>query len=150
MLAFVPINLVPDAFNALMGSLDDELDQLLEDFLLYFQTTWIGIVQRRRRRNPTFLIALWNVYGRVADEQTIQSKDDTMGLMLGLELSIHPSIHPSPRELADYELLVEQHRLGISLPVTVYQDANGRIKTLVNNFDLNGVLLFLRNITHNI
>ena len=52
-LAFVPIALLPDAFNSL-DSLDDEQDQHLAEFLIYFQTTWIGIVQRGRRRQPMF------------------------------------------------------------------------------------------------
>ena len=43
-LAFVPIALLPDAFNSLVDSLDDEQDQHLAEFLIYFQTTWIGIV----------------------------------------------------------------------------------------------------------
>ena len=51
-LAFVPINLVPDAFNALLDSLDAVVYQLLADFLIYFEATWIG-VQRGRRINPT-------------------------------------------------------------------------------------------------
>ena len=65
-LAFVPINLVPDAFNALLDSLDAGVDQLLADVLIYFEATWIGVVQRVRRRNPTFPINdLWNVKDRV-------------------------------------------------------------------------------------
>ena len=51
-LAFVPINLVPGAFNALLDSLDAVVDQLLADVLIYFEATWIG-VQRGRRINPT-------------------------------------------------------------------------------------------------
>ena len=54
--------------------------------------------------------------------------------------------------MADFELLIEQHRLGIALPAAAkrYQDANDRIKELVNNFNFNGVLLILRSIAHNI
>ena len=66
-----------------------------------------------------------------------------MGIFLFLEIR---------REMADFERLLEQHRLGISLPFTVkrYQNVDERINTLVNDFDFNGVLLFLQYITHNI
>ena len=67
-LVFVPINLVPDAFNALLDSLDAGVDQLPTDFLIYFEATWIGVVQRGKRRNPPFPIDLWNVKVRVVDD----------------------------------------------------------------------------------
>ena len=38
-LAFVPPNRVTEAFQELMGSLDDETDELLSDFLSYFEAT---------------------------------------------------------------------------------------------------------------
>ena len=68
--------------------------------------------------------------------------------------------HPSPRKLflkirrkmLDFELLVEQYRAGISFRATApqYRDANDRIKDLVIDFSFIGVVLFLRNIAHNI
>ena len=97
MLAFVPINLVPNAFNALVDSLDDELDQLLEDSKLYFQTMWIGIMQRDRRRNPTFPIALWNVHRRVTDDLP-RTNDSFEGWHNGFIAKVG-IIHPSPRKL---------------------------------------------------
>ena len=43
-LAFVPPNRVTEAFQELMGSLDDETDELLSDFLSYYEATWIDVV----------------------------------------------------------------------------------------------------------
>ena len=44
-----------------MASLDEETDQVLEEFLVYFETTWVGVLQRGRRRRPQFDISMWNV-----------------------------------------------------------------------------------------
>ena len=54
--------------------------------------------------------------------------------------------------MSEFELLVEQYHLGIPLPLPArrYQDANDRIKALVDNFNFNGVVLFLRSIAHNV
>ena len=58
---FVPKEDVIDVFNELMASLDEETDEVLGEFLVYFETTWLGAVQRGRRRRPSFDISLWNV-----------------------------------------------------------------------------------------
>ena len=52
--------------------------------------------------------------------------------------------------MSDFELLGEQYRAGISFRATApqYRDANESIKDLV--IDFNSVVLFLRNIAHNI
>ena len=75
-LAFVPTNRVTEAFQELMGSFDDETDELLSDFLSYFEATWIGVVQRGRRRRPLFAISLWNVNGRV--EQDLPRRNNSI------------------------------------------------------------------------
>ncbi|PVD26834.1 hypothetical protein C0Q70_11981 [Pomacea canaliculata] len=68
-LAFVPPDDVIEAFQQLMDSLDADTDETLSDFLAYFESTctWLGIVQRGRRRRPKFDVAMWNVYNRVGD-----------------------------------------------------------------------------------
>ena len=49
-LAFVPPDDVIEAFQQLTDSLDADTDETLSDFLAYFESTWLGIVQRGRRR----------------------------------------------------------------------------------------------------
>ena len=55
----MPPDDVIEAFQQLMDS--------LSDFLAYFESTWLGIVQRGCRRRPKFDVAMWNVYNRVED-----------------------------------------------------------------------------------
>ena len=87
-LAFVPPNRGTEAFQELMGSLDDKPDELLSDFLSYFEAAWIGVVQRGRRRRPHFAISLWNVNSRVDifPEQTTPLKDGIIRLIIELYL----------------------------------------------------------------
>ena len=157
-LAFVPIALVPDAFNSLVDSLADEQDQHLAEFLIYFQTTWIGIVQCGRRRQPMFPTVLWNVNGRVIDNlprtnNSVEGWHNAFNTRVGIK---HPSSKKlflkNRREMSDFELLDEHYHLGIplSLPARRYQDASDRIKALVDYFNFNGVVLFLRSIAHNV
>ena len=49
-------------------SLDEGTDELLNDFLTYFEATWIDIVQHGRRRRPCLPQELWNVHERVAED----------------------------------------------------------------------------------
>jgi hypothetical protein len=51
-LAFVPPDRVIDASEELVTSLDPETDELLGDFLVYFETTWIGIYRPKRTSTP--------------------------------------------------------------------------------------------------
>ncbi|PVD22627.1 hypothetical protein C0Q70_18448 [Pomacea canaliculata] len=57
---FVPPDDVIEAFQQLMDSLDADTDETLSDFLAYFESTctWLGIVQRGRRRRPKFDVAM--------------------------------------------------------------------------------------------
>lgn len=47
-LAFVLPDDVQALFYELVNSLTDEMDELLSDFLVYFETTWLGIIQSGR------------------------------------------------------------------------------------------------------
>jgi len=62
-LAFVPENDVIDAFETLCGSTYyTNNEDVLEPLISYFEDTWIGRENRRRRRNPRFPISLWNCF----------------------------------------------------------------------------------------
>ena len=66
--AFVPSDDVGVLFEQLLQSLNTETDAILEEFLSYFESTWVGIMQRGRRRRPLFDRLLWSCYYRVLDD----------------------------------------------------------------------------------
>ena len=63
-LAFLPAIDVIASYEELIDSLSDELVD--DDFLHYFEKTWIGLEHHGRRR-PLFSIELWNerFHGRI-------------------------------------------------------------------------------------
>ena len=157
-LSFVPVDRVVEEFINLLQSLDDESDELLTDFLTYFEATWIGIVQRGRRRRPTFAIELWNVHGRVVDNLP-RTNNSTEGWHHAFDLRVgitHPNtkrlIQKLRQEAADHELELEQLRLGIQAPPPKkkYQTKNLRLQNIVANFDDRDILAYLLAIAHNL
>ena len=70
---------VTDAFDELLVSLDDEMDDVLTSFLSYFDYTWTGVVQRGRRHPPVF--AITTVSSMNFLEQTIQLNDGIIRLL---------------------------------------------------------------------
>ena len=83
-LAFVPVNAVVQAFKALTEHEDFPNEaQVIAD---YFEDTYIGRMQRRRRRNPVFPIGLWNVYQRSLNNQQ-RTNNDVEGWHRGFQLT---------------------------------------------------------------
>ena len=137
-LAFVPTDRVIDAFEGLVTSLDPETDELLGDFLVYFETTWIGIVQRGRRRRPLFDIDLWNVHDRVENNlprtnNYIEGWDDACDQRVGVtHRTIRRLVTKNRKDQANNELLLEQISAGISVGPSkkIYQTLNLRLKAI--------------------
>ncbi|XP_014777721.1 uncharacterized protein LOC106874491 [Octopus bimaculoides] len=67
-LAFVPPNDVTTLFEQLLHSLSAQTDEILEEFLTYFECTWVGIMQRGRPRRPLYDISLQSCYNRVLND----------------------------------------------------------------------------------
>ena len=92
--------LVPKSLpqNVRYLNLDDETDELLPDFLSYFEATWIGVVQRGRRRRPLFSVSLWNVHGRV-EQDLPRTNNSIEGWHHSFDLRVaitHPTIRDWP------------------------------------------------------
>ena len=158
-LAFVPPNRVTEAFQELMGSLDDETDELLSDFLSYFEATWIGVVQRGRRRRPLFAISLWNVNSRV-EQDLPRTNNSIEGWHHSFDLRVaitHPTLRRFSaklvKEQASNELLLEQvlARIPPVPPKKKYQVINERLKNIVSEFDTyENMITYCRAIAHNL
>ena len=69
-LAYVPSEAVPKAYDALVGTkFFEENENILRPFLAYFESTWIGTVDRRlKRRAPLFEPSLWNCRQSVLED----------------------------------------------------------------------------------
>lgn len=157
-LSFVPIAEVRDCFNEYVSHLDSETDEVLSEFLVYFETTWIGILQNGRMRRPTYDPKLWNVRERLLDGIP-RTTNSIEGWHRGFEQRMtvkHPNIGRLVSKLrseqADWELKLEQMRAGITLraPVTKYQLVTQRLFPLMDKYEEYGRVDFLRAVAHNL
>ncbi|KAK7479647.1 hypothetical protein BaRGS_00029113, partial [Batillaria attramentaria] len=137
-LAFVPPDDVIEAFQQLMDSLDADTEETLSDFLAYFESTWLGIVQRGRRRRPKFDVAMWNVYNRVEDNLP-RTNNSVEGWHRAFDqrMSVtHPTlgrlVSKLRKEQASTELMIEQHAMGVRMRKNKqYEVVNTRLQALV-------------------
>jgi len=69
-LAFIPIDKVVNYFEVLLESdFYMENENMLTPLITYFETTWIGILDRRgRRRQPQYPIEIWNCSERLESD----------------------------------------------------------------------------------
>ncbi|KAE9523994.1 hypothetical protein AGLY_015641 [Aphis glycines] len=70
LIAFIPINKVVNYFEVLLASdFYMENENVLTLLITYFETTWIGILDRRgRRRQPQYPIKIWNCSERLQSD----------------------------------------------------------------------------------
>ena len=93
----MPSTDVCSLFNALIASLDEEVDTILDQFIIYFELVWIGPVQRGKKRKPMFEIELWSVYSRILDDLP-KTNNSLEGWHNGLKQRIAVS-HPTEPKL---------------------------------------------------
>ena len=157
-LAFVPPSDVIDLFTEFMQLLDQETDEVLSEFLGYFEITWLGIVQRGRRRRPTFDIETWNVFNRIETDlprtnNSLEGWHQAFNKRVGVT---HPSIEKLVKKIkleqANTEVILEHLSLGedIARINKKYARINERIKRIHASYDNSTGLTYLRSIAHNL
>ena len=157
-LAFVPVTDVIDTFTEFISSLDEETDEILSRFLGYFEATWIGVVQRGRRRRPLFDIRMWNTF-----ERTSLGLPRTTNSLEGWHRAFEQRMavtHPSVRRLvtkirkeqSDWELQIEMLNSGVALRSSKkkYQILNTRLGSIIEKYESYEKVDFLRAIAHNL
>ncbi|KAF0711276.1 E3 SUMO-protein ligase KIAA1586-like [Aphis craccivora] len=94
-IAFVPKDDIISSYNVLIESnYYTENEEILEQFLDYFKNTGIGKLDRKRRRKqPTFEIEMWNCFLR--REQDIASTNNSFEGWYNCFTSIISGKHPS-------------------------------------------------------
>ena len=157
-LAFAPPEDVCSLFNNLVQSLDLQAYEILSDFLVYFETTWLGIIQRGRRRRPTFDIDMWSVNNLMKDNlpRTNNSVEGWHHAFNKRVLVRNPTVTKLLRKLrkeqASNELLIEQTSMGIDISRKNerYKRVDERLKKIVDEYNREDGLDFLKAIAHNI
>jgi hypothetical protein len=161
-LAFVPVNDVVAAFEALVASefFVVNADEL-EDILDYVQRTWIGrpaVIAGGARRAPRFSHRLWNCYTAMLNGQA-RTNNSVESWHRSFEHLLRAS-HPSIWSLIDAlrkdsaAALMDLERLNAGAPPPKrrreYEALDQRLLTLVQDYDNRPTLEYLRGIAHNI
>ncbi|XP_025191560.1 uncharacterized protein LOC112591837 [Melanaphis sacchari] len=155
-LSFVPEEDVENAWNEL---LDSELlnEEILTPLPNYFEDTWIGRLDRRKRRKPAlFPVSLWNCFKYIF-ENIPRTNNSVEGWHNGIASSLnacHPTIWKCiglfKKEESLVRLQVEQLITGNTMGVKrKYKDHAERIKKICDNYNNRNKLGFLKGIAHN-
>ncbi|XP_022161380.1 uncharacterized protein LOC111027331 [Myzus persicae] len=154
-LAFVPENDVIDAFETLCESTYyTNNEDVLEPLISYFEDTWIGRPNRRRRRNPRFPISLWNCF-----RSTISGLPRTNNYVEGwhrgfnnLLSSCHPTIwkfiEAIQKQQSLNEMKINQYIAGTVEPSR--KRKRDTLTELVNDYYNRDRLEYLRGVAYNL
>ena len=150
-LAFLPIDDVVDGFEELAD--DDDIPQSL---VSYFENTYIGPIRGRgsskRRLEPTFLIASWNVFHQCLHGRP-RTNNNLEGFHYALNQSFtcHPTIWKLINVLKREEGLANAKLQKLQQGEQVvqrkkYANRNKHVLNLIENYDCANKLQYLKNI----
>ena len=153
-IAFVPSHDVEMAFERLCEILPPETYQLQD----YFEDTYIGRLCRRGRRQPMFEPDLWNMYDRASEElpRTNNSVEGWHRSFLASVGCCHPNVWKFltciKREQSLQQIKLAQCAAGFDKEPSrkKYLDVSKRIISVVNNYENQDVLEYLRRIAYNL
>ncbi|KAG0724002.1 Bromodomain-containing protein 7 [Chionoecetes opilio] len=118
-----------------MSALDEETDEILGDFVTYFEATWIGMCSEDEEDGLLFR-KNFGMSMKKAFDQGVTIKHSTLCRFVGRLC----------KEQADNELLIDHANAGVVLPPTKkkYEYVNQRLKNLVEKYDTTPVLEYLQ------
>ena len=141
-LAFLPPSEVADAYDILEASdFFEQNEGILRPFLNYFETTWIGSMDRRKnRRPPLFDIELWNCRQSVVDGlgKTTNACEGFNRAINSMLSAAHPTIFKLidclKKELELSRAKIEKIIAGndVSSGREIYKQSAARLKKLVD------------------
>ena len=140
-LAFLPVHDVIDGFIELSD--DDDLPQ---ELVSYFKTLYIGggrgRGERRRRVEPTFPIALWNVFERVEHNRsrTNNSIESYHNALQSSMTNMHPNLWKHISYLKKEEILAKKKKCDLDRGYAegtkkVYSDIHTRLERQVIGYN---------------
>ena len=153
-LAFVPVNDIVESFE----TFSDNIPEVAQPVVDYFEDTYIGRQQRRGRRNPRFPHTMWSIHERVVNNLP-RTNNNVEGWHRHMQANIS-AYHPNfwhfliilRREQALNEVAITQMLAGEPAPKQrpKYRAISQRLQTIVADYDNRPILEFLRGIAHNI
>lgn len=158
-LAFVPPADVLDKFEILINDPFFESSDDIEEFVEYFEDTWIGRRRRAgRRRQALFEISEWNSYQRVIDDisktnNSVEGWHRAFSSMLGAD---HPTIwrliEALQKEQSLNELKIVQYSSGQLPPPSrlQYRASAERLKNVVADYGNRTTIDYLKGVAYNL
>ena len=153
-LAFVPVNDVITAFEALQDDAPAELAPILD----YFEDNYVGRPRRRNRANPLYALATWNVSNRVHDQlpRTNNHVEGFHRKMVAALTAYHPCLwkflNVLKKEQALTNVILNQMDAGQEAPQQRRQDraTTQRLEAITRDYGNRQPLDYLRGTAHNI
>ena len=158
-LAFVPQQDVVDSFEILCQHIGNIHNEDLDNVIIYFEDNYIGhFIQHAPRRNPTFMIEIWNMLNRV-DLDLPQTNNAVEGWHHRFQSHLkahHPSFWKFIDTLKQEESVIRASVLqnegghAPSPPRRGYTDVNQRIIRIVDDYPNRERVNYLRSISYNL
>jgi len=156
-IAFLPTEDIIRGFEILVYGEDypDKLDPVVD----YFESNYIGSISRgRKRKRPNFQHSMWSQYQRVKNDlpRTTNSIEGWHNALKGVIQKAHPSMAALATKLRLEESNVAKkiERVKAGYPTKCkrkkYEAVDTRIKLLVDGYDSNNIMQYLRSIAQNI
>ena len=153
-IAFVPTDDVIDAFQELSDHCGDDEQAILD----YFETYYIGEQRRGRRLRARFPHAMWNVHGRVENDlprtnNHLEGWHNRFNAFISVRhADIWKFIQALKGDCALQNHTRTQAMIGADPPRQrlVYRQVNERLQNLVENYNVNDKINYLRGIAYNL
>lgn len=143
-IAFVPVENVYSVFDDLVLKLQGKYNQAINEYIAYFQTTYVGSLVGTQRMRPLFDIKLWNLHDAVISNDpltnnAVEGHNNALKLMSpGSHLTIQRFIELIKEDMQNSSLVINEMLAGKEAPPRKkkYRDLAERVKNIVRNYDV--------------
>lgn len=156
-IAYVPIDDVVEEYESLIRSpYYIEHEEQFADLLNYYESTWIGVEnsRRRRSRDGLFEISMWNCFdlirsGRIRSNNSVEGWHNTFNRRIRIHHASIGKINALKSEQNMTEIIISQINTGMNVNSKrrkTYQSIEERLKNIVLNYTKENCLCYLRNV----
>ncbi|XP_068232140.1 uncharacterized protein [Palaemon carinicauda] len=152
--AFLPMEDVPTDFEE-----PSEDEDILEEFLAYFEVTYIRVMRgrggKRRRASPLFPISIWNMHVRtqmciLRTNNSLEGFHSALSNNAEQQPHIWKLIHRFMKEEVLSRTKVIQMERGDERPKNTKYKINKRLEQIVSRYNPDDRIIYLRSIGYNV